>query len=323
MSAKLKLALIISLASVTLIFGNILASSEEYVIGPGDVLKVSFWQDPSLDQEVQVRHDGKITLSIIGEIEATGFTSQQLADRIERNVSLYNTKVSQAAVTVIAYRSQRVFVSGMVSMPGKYSFEVIPDLWTVIKEAGGATETGDLSRVTIIRSRERGGEIITVNILEAIATGKVDQLPKLESDDTVEIPRVPGGVPGRQLASEYEEKRNLYYVIGQVNAPGIKAYEENIDILDAIGTASGTTSDADLTKVSVISKNGQGTSMMKLDLTKDQERGRARRVMVKPEDMIIVAQKKRAFLGWGTLRDVLAVAGTIASLYLVIENNNN
>jgi polysaccharide export outer membrane protein len=296
-----------------------LSSADEYIIGPEDVLKISFWQDPELDQVVAVRQDGKITLSIIGEINAAGLTSRELSERIESNVSLYHKKISQAAVTVVGFNSQKVFVSGQVKEPGKKTFEVIPDLWTVIKEAGGATETGDLTRVMIIRSGNNGGERITVNLLEAISSGDIENLPKLKVGDTVEIPKMAGGVPGRQLAIDYSQRKNLYYVLGRVRTPGTLVYEEGIDIFDAIGAAGGTTEFADLKKVRIISKIGDGSSVMKINLNKYQTDGQARRIIIKPEDTIIIGEKGRSLVSWSLLRDVAAVAGTIISFAYLID----
>lgn len=295
------------------------ATGEEYIIGKQDVLKISFWQDPELDQTVMVRQDGKITLSIIGDISAAGMTTSELAGRIESNVSLYNKKISQATVTVIKFNSRKVFVSGQIGFPGKRTFEVIPDIWTVIKEAGGITIIGDLSRITIIRSKETGGEIITVNVLEAIASGKIDELPKLQSGDTIEIPKMPGGVPGRQLASEYQERKRLYYVLGQVNVPGVKAYEEEIDFLDALGIAGGMTPMADLKNIRIVGKNGDGSTIIKIDLNKYTESGQAHRYQIKPEDVIIVGEKRRRFIGWGTIRDLVTIAGTVISFVYLID----
>lgn len=294
-------------------------SADEYVIGPEDVLKISFWQDPNLDQTVQVRQDGKITLSIIGEITAVGLTPRELADHIEQNVSLYNKKISQATVTVIGFNSQRVFVTGQVVSPGKKTFEVIPDLWTVIKEAGGATEVGDLTHVTIVRSEESGGERITVNLLEAISTGKLDNLPKLKTGDTIEVPRMAGGVPGKQLATDYSERKNLYYVIGQVRMPGTKPYEAGIDLFDALGAASGPTEMADLKNIRIVSKTADGTSVVHINLDEYQSRGQARRLIIKPEDTIIIDAKRHSILSWAAVRDFVTVAGTVISFAYLIS----
>lgn len=294
-------------------------SADEYVIGPEDVLKISFWQDPDLDQTVQVRQDGKITLSIIGEITAAGMTPRELADRIEQSVSLYNKRISQATVTVIGFNSQKIFVTGQVMSPGKRAFEVIPDLWTVIKEAGGATEAGDLTHVTIVRSEASGGERITVNLLEAISTGKLDNLPKLKTGDTIEIPRMPGGVPGKQLATDYSERRNLYYIVGQVRVPGTKPYEAGIDLFDALGAASGPTEMADLKNIRIVSKTADGTSVVHVNLNEYQSRGQARRLIIKPEDTIILDARKTTILSWAAFRDVITVAGTIISFAYLIS----
>lgn len=295
------------------------AAAGEYVIGPEDILRISFWQEPELDQTVTVRQDGKITLSIIGEIMASGLTSRDLAERIQRDVSLYNKKISQAAVTVIGFNSQKIFVTGQINIPGKKTFEVIPDIWTIIKEAGGATDFGDLTRVTIIRSEESGGERITVNLLQAIAAGTLETLPELQSGDTIEIPRMSGGVPGRQLSVDYAQRKNLYHVLGQVRAPGTKPYEEGLDLFDALGAASGTTELADLKHIKIISKMGGGSTVLMVNLEKHQSEGHARRIAIKPEDMIIVGEKKRSPFSWGQVRDFAAVAGTIISFMYLID----
>ncbi len=307
------------------LWGALAMAADEYIIGPEDELQISFWQDPTLNQRVVVRQDGKITLPIIGEIVAAGMTSKTLSDQIERNISLYNNKISQATVTVVGFNSQKIFIAGQVLHPGKLTFEVIPDLWSIIKQAGGATEMGDLTRVTIVRSQESGGEVITVNVLEAVASGKMDRLPKLKSGDTIEIPRMVGGVPGKQLAGDYSERKNLFYVIGPVKNPGPHAYEGETDILDAIGVAGGLTEFADPKNVSIVSKNDAGSTVIKTNLTKYQADGQKRRISIKPEDTIVIGEKKRAFLSWDTVRDLGVLAGTAATIVtmLVLIHNSN
>ncbi|MCK5127197.1 MAG: polysaccharide biosynthesis/export family protein [candidate division Zixibacteria bacterium] len=296
---------------------------DEYVIGPEDELEIVFWQVPEQNQTVTVRQDGKITLSIIGEIQAAGQTAKNLAEKIERDVSLYDKRISQATVTVIEYNSQKVFIAGQIGNPGKMTFEVIPDVWTIIKEAGGATDLGDLTRVSIIKSTEGGGEVITVNVLEAIATGTIDNLPKIVSGNTIEIPRAAGGVPGRQLASDFIERKNLFYIYGEVISPGNKSFEGEMDILDALGTAGGFTADADLNKVKIISKNASGTTVLHANLNDYKINGQAKRILIKREDTIVIGQKGRSFISWENLRDLAAVTTSIVTLYLLVDRNSD
>ena len=320
-SKKIFCILLCGLSIVCL--ATLLSAVDEYVIGPEDELTISFWQAPDQNQTVTVRQDGKITLSIIGEITAAGLTSRELADQIERNVSLYDKRISQATVTVTGYHSQKIFVAGQVGTPGTITFEVIPDIWTVIKEAGGATDQGDLTRVSIIKSQDQGGEVITVNVLQAIANGTTDRLPKLESGNTIEIPRAAGGVPGRQLTSDFTERKNLFYVIGPVHQPGNHGYEGEMDILDALGAAGGVTENANLKKVKVISKNGDGTTVLHANLEDYKKNGQAKRITIKREDTIIISERGRSFISWENLRDFAAVTTSIVTLYLLFDNRNN
>ncbi|MBK7090425.1 MAG: polysaccharide biosynthesis/export family protein [bacterium] len=145
------------------------AAQAEYVIGIDDVLQVSFWQTPTLDQQVVVNADGKVTLSVIGEITAAGLTTAQLSRKIVEQVSRFNRDISQATVVVSAYNSQTVFVEGEVVTPGRYAREIIPDIWTIIKEMGGATPAGDLTQVRLVRGGAVDpGTVITVDVLAAV-----------------------------------------------------------------------------------------------------------------------------------------------------------
>ncbi len=322
MSGKIIPIVILCVALLVLLTGQ-KSYAEDYIIGADDELQINFWQKPALDQIVIVRQDGNITLTTIGDIQATGLTSTQLAEQIERSVSLYDRDVSQATITVIGFNSQKIFVAGQIANPDKYSYEVIPDLWTIIKEAGGATELGDLTRVTIIRSREEGGEIINVNVLEAIATGDLDRLPKLKSGDTIEVPRSAGGVPGRQLTTDYTQMKNLFYVIGQVNLPGQHEFEGEMDILDAIGLAGGPTENANLKDVQVITKNEVGTTVLRADLNEYRQQGQARRIKIKREDTIIIGQKKNPIISWENIRDFTALATSLITLYIIIDSQTD
>lgn len=304
----------------------ILASSsdvvaQEYVIGPEDVLQISFWQQPALNQTVTVRNDGKITVSLIGEVTAAGLTPEELAKKIGDRANYYNPEVSQASVTVLAYNSQKVFINGQVQNQGAYAFEVLPDVWELIKEAGGITEYADLSRVTIIRGSENAGEIETFNLDRLVSQGKLDEIPELNPGDIVEVPRMPGGISGTGLPKEGEDRRDVVYVTGAVGAAKVVPIEAEMDILDAIVMAGGSSADADLSEVKVISKHDGYSSVLAFDLEKYMETGRPRRYVLRPEDTVVLPRKGTGFfrLGWGTFRDIVAVATSVVSAYVLVD----
>jgi len=307
--------LIISLIIFTA--GSLMA--EEYKVGPGDVLEINFWQEPSLNSQVRVSQEGKISLDIAGEIEVTGKTTSQLEIDIARRISRLNKNISQAVVRVFAYNYLYVFVSGQVTQPGKYTFEEIPSLWSIINEAGGAGEFGDLSRVTIIRGGERAGEVQVVNVSQAIASGDLSRLPKVYREDTIEIPRNPAGLPSAELGQNLEQK-NVIYVVGAVATPGPVPFEDNIDVLDAISMAGGIVGNANWEDTRIITKDSFYGQTMHVDLEKYTNTGAITRYTMRKEDVIVVPTKGGFLGGAGfNITTIGAVVGVITSSVLIYD----
>ncbi|UCD93955.1 MAG: SLBB domain-containing protein [Candidatus Zixiibacteriota bacterium] len=290
--------------------------AEAYRIGPEDVLSVKFWQDNSLDATVKVTQDGKISLDIIGEVEAVGLTTSELEREIVRQMSRYNKAISQAVVRVVEYGSQKVYISGQVLNPGKYTFEQIPDLWTLINEAGGVSESGDLTRVVIIRGGEQAGEVEVVNVARMVAEGRISELPKVRAGETIELSRTPAGLPARTIG-EQPEAKNIFYVTGAVRNPGAMTLDLNTDILDAIALVGGPTDNADMKNVKIVSKDGYGTQLVKLDLTRYGTAGIPGRYILRPEDNVIVPVKSGGLLGMGSLADLLTLLGGVSTAVLI------
>lgn len=304
--------------SLLLAFLLPLIAAGEYIIGPEDVLEIKFWQDNTLDANVKVRQDGKISLDIIGELQASGLTTNDLEREIVRQMSRYNKAISQAVVRVTDYGFQKIWITGQILNPGKYTFEEIPDLWTVINEAGGITETGDLTRVLIIRSGVQAGQVEVINVADMVVTGNVNNLPRLRAGDTIEISRAPAGLPARTL-SDRPVVKNIFYVIGSVNEPGAVTLESNIDILDALALAGGPTENANLKTVTVVSKDGLNTQMVKINLEQYINAGVTGRYMVRPEDNIIVGRSGGGFLGLNSVAEFAALIGSISTAVLLYD----
>ncbi len=317
---NLKNILILNLIFVILLITPIIA--EDYKIGPEDVLEVSFYGNTELNRTVRVNQNGTITLDIIGEIDASGKTTKELQDNIVRLINRFKRDITQAIVQVTNFNYQYIFVTGQVNTPGKYTFESIPDLWTIINEAGGISELGDLSRVLIIRGGEAAGKVETINVAEAISSGKIKNLPKIKREDTIEIPRTMAGLISSDVSTQIERK-NIIYAVGAVNNPGPITFEENVDILEAIALAGGPTADANLEKVKVITKDGFYAQTYHLNLEKYYESGIPARYTIRKEDAIIIPHRSSStFLGvnWMTLG---TVAGVITSSLLIYDQLNS
>ena len=125
--------------------------AQNYFIQKGDLLGITFWQEPDLSTAVTVGQNGNVNLPVIGRMRAAGMTSLQLGEKIVEDISRYRINITQVSVTVRDYEGNKVFLTGHVGSPGPLSFEVMPNLWRILQEAGGLLETADLSRISIVR----------------------------------------------------------------------------------------------------------------------------------------------------------------------------
>lgn len=292
------------------------AQTTEYRIGPEDVLDIRFWQDESLNTTVKVGQDGRITLDIIGQIEVTGKTTEELQNEIIRQMSRLNKNISQAVVRVTQFNYNFLYLTGQVLSPGKRTYETIPGLWDVINEAGGVTPLGDLTRVTIIRGGEEAGKVEVINVSKAVSEGNVDHLPRLRRQDTIEIPALPGGIPQAAIGEFSTEAKNTVYVLGAVTRPGPVQFEENADLLQILAAAGGPSPTADLKKVKVISRDGAYSQTYQINVEKYSKTGEPIRYVVRKEDTFIVPQRTTSFLNFGT---IATIVGTASTAWLLID----
>ena len=302
------------------LIAGVMSFSQEYTIGPEDLLSISFWQQPDLNSVVKVRLDGKISLPVIGEIMTAGLTTSELSRKIVENISFYNKNISQSTVVIMEFNSRKVFVEGQVNQPGKYSFEFIPNLWEVIREAGGPTEAADLSAVKVISGGEDVGKTSKVNLAKMLEKGDLSKLPKLKIGDTIEIPRSILSFGTEGIIPSFTG-RNIYYIYGQVQRQGVFPLEEKIELLDAIVLAGGPTPSANLRDVRVLIKGSTFSSVVKVDLEEYSSRGKPSRLEIHSEDTIIIPERRSSFLSraWSFGRDLIPLSTAIIGLYLLID----
>src|SRR5437773_8985432 len=91
--------------------------NDEYRLGPGDKLRIEIYKDPQLSQSLQVRPDGKITLPLVGDLEAAGLTPLEMRDTITRSLKEYITNPT-VTVIVVEASSAHAYIMGEVSKPG-------------------------------------------------------------------------------------------------------------------------------------------------------------------------------------------------------------
>jgi len=119
------------------------------ILASGDVVKLTFSAAPELNQAQKIRTDGKLSLPLVGEVDAAGKTVGQLQAEL---IELYKSQLKTPEVTVSLESSiTTVTVSGAVHKPGKLAFERPTTVLQAIMEAGGPSEFGTLKRVRLMR----------------------------------------------------------------------------------------------------------------------------------------------------------------------------
>jgi len=161
---------------------------EGFVIGPDDVLAVNVWKEPEISRAVPVRSDGKISLPLAGEVQASGQTPRQLEIAITRKLEPY---ISEPDVTVIVQeiKSQRFNILGQVTRPGSYLLTKPMTVLDAIALAGGFRDFAKQKSIYVLRQNLDGTTArLSFNYKEVIHGKNPSQNVRLEPRDTIVIP---------------------------------------------------------------------------------------------------------------------------------------
>jgi len=300
-----------------------LCYSQDYKISAEDILSITFLDKPELNRETQVGLDGNISLPVVGSIKAAGLTTKELSQNIISEFSIYAVSIVQVSAEIVKYESNKVFVTGHIANPGKYVFEKIPNLWSVISEAGGPKETANLSNVLIIRSSEKGSATIPVNLKEIIKKGDLSRLPKLQPGDNIHISAVLSEDRSQSLESPQQQRAEIY-IYGEINSPGIYTFEQSVDILQAIIEAKGPTRDAKQKDIRVIRRGKDNrTKVIRINIKRYVNGPRNGFFILKPGDIVYIPKKKslREGIIGGLVFSIILPVTVTALTYEVIRGN--
>ncbi|HQO64650.1 MAG TPA: polysaccharide biosynthesis/export family protein, partial [Syntrophorhabdus sp.] len=123
----------------------------DYVIGPGDELRITIWGNIEGQWSVVVDMDGKITLPKVGTIGVTGLTFGELKTTLNKELSRYYTNF-QMNVSMGPLRSMRVYIVGNAAKPGAYTISSLSTLVNSLFEAGGPNKTGSMRDIQVKRN---------------------------------------------------------------------------------------------------------------------------------------------------------------------------
>jgi polysaccharide export outer membrane protein len=163
-------------------------SDDAYVIGANDVLAINVWKEPDITRSVPVRTDGKISLPLAGELQASGQTPRQLEQEITKRLQSY---ISDPEVTVIVTesKSQKINILGMVARPGTYLLSGSTTVLDAIAMTGGFKDFAKQKSIYILRANPDGTQKrFPFNYKEVIKGKSLEQNIRLLPGDTIIVP---------------------------------------------------------------------------------------------------------------------------------------
>jgi len=164
-----------------------LAVDSDYKIGPQDVIRIDVWKEPDISRTIPVRPDGKISVPLLNDVQASGLTAMQLGASLREGLSKYLTN-PQVTVTVTEINSRRVYLTGEVNRPG--ALPLLPNMTVLqaLSSAGGFTQFAKLKSIYIMRT-ENGKQVKhPFNYKEVVKGNLSEQNILLQPGDVIVIP---------------------------------------------------------------------------------------------------------------------------------------
>ena len=158
----------------------------EYVIGPEDVLHIAVWKEADLTATLPVRPDGKISLPLLDDVQASGLTPKQLAASVTEKLKKY---IADPRVTVVVTQinSKRIYLVGEVLHAG--ATPMLPNM-TVLQalSSGGLSQFANTKRIYVLRTENGKQQKLPVNYRKLVKGEQIEQNYVLQPGDTIVVP---------------------------------------------------------------------------------------------------------------------------------------
>lgn len=240
-------------------------SQREYVLGAGDIIRVSVFQNPDLTVETRISEAGTITFPLVGMVPVGGLSIQSAEQTIARMLRDGGFVVQpQVNAIVMQYRSAQVSVLGLVNRPGKYPLELASSHVTDVLALAGGIMPGAADIAVVTGMREGKSFHVEVNIPAMTLSGDMRNNIAVQNGDIIYVHRAP-----------------QFYVYGEVQRPGAYRIETDMTVMQALAQGGGLTLRGTERGIRVHRRNKEG-KVEKLDLVMDD--------LVKADDVIYVRE---------------------------------
>jgi polysaccharide export outer membrane protein len=277
-------------------------------LGKGDVLSISVYDEPDLTiSELPVRPDGKISFPLVGDIQADGRTVDEVNADLTARLRQY-LLAPKVSIIVTDFSSLSYVINGEVVHPGVYPLVTDVTITAALAKAGGlnkgqfrssSVELADLTHAFIARQ----GKLLPVDFVRLLRQGDLRFDIALQDGDYISIPS--------GLSKEV-------YIIGEVRAPALFAFREEMPMSRTVALAEGFTQDADLSRIHVIRGSLTNPKLIVTDFNKVIS-GKQQDVQLEPGDVVYVPPT--GLSSWARMLDKIVPTVTAIQTGIILSNS--
>ncbi|MBX3621789.1 MAG: polysaccharide export protein EpsE [Rhizobacter sp.] len=201
------------------------ARPAEHILGPGDVIRISVYQNPDLSLETRISELGQITFPLVGVVSVGGKSITSAQEAIAKQLRDGNFVLKpQVSVMVVQVRSTQISILGQVARPGRYPVETANAKLSEMIAAAGGILPGGADEVTLVGSRDGKPVKLTIDLPAILQAGRQELDVVVANGDIVYVDRAP-----------------IVYIYGEVQKPGSVRLERGMTLMQALAQGGGLT----------------------------------------------------------------------------------
>jgi polysaccharide biosynthesis/export protein len=154
-----------------------------YVIGAQDILAIKVWREQDFTGLYTVRPDGKITIPLIGDVQASGLTPERLGDQLKQGLANFINS-PDVSVSLQTVGSKKFYITGEVNRPGEYVLAIPTKVFDALSNSGGFRDFANKKKIIILRGADR----LKFNYQDILKGKNLETNIFLENGDTVVVP---------------------------------------------------------------------------------------------------------------------------------------
>jgi polysaccharide export outer membrane protein len=215
----------LTLMAPMLSWAQVSDAQRDYVLGAGDVIRVSVYQNADLTLETRVAESGTISFPLLGQIKLGGLSVPKAEKVIADGLRNGNfVRAPQVSILVMQIRGNQASVLGMVNRPGRYPIELTGLRLSELLATAGGIAPGGSDLVTLSGMRDGRAFRVVIDLPNLFSASTKSNDPVITNGDTVYVDRMP-----------------MVYIYGEVQRPGAMRIERDMTVIQALATGGGLT----------------------------------------------------------------------------------